>query len=38
MNFREDDYNMTQNEVDELNVMQDLLEDLHVGQIMGWRE
>ena len=34
MNSREDDYNMTQNEVDELNVKQDLLEDLHVGQIM----
>ena len=38
MNSREDDYNMTQNEVDELNVKQDLLEDLHVGQIMDWRE
>ena len=38
MNSREDDYNVTQNEVDELNVMQDLLKDLHMGQIMGWRE
>ena len=38
MNSEEDDYNMAQNEVDELNVMQDLLEHLHVGKIMGWRE
>ena len=38
MNYGEDDYNMTQNEMDELNVMQDLLEHLHVGKIMGWRE
>ena len=38
MNFGEDDYNMTQNEMDELNVMQYLLEHLHVGKIMGWRE
>ena len=38
MNSREDDYNVTQNEVDELNVLQDLLKDLHMGQIMGWRE
>ena len=38
MNFGENDNNTTQNEVDELNVMQDLLEHLHVGKIMGWRE
>ena len=37
MNFREDDYNVTQNEVDELKARQDLLENLHVSQIMGWR-
>ena len=30
MNYGEDDYNMTQNEMDELNVMQYLLEHLHV--------
>ena len=38
MNYGEDDYNMTQNEVDELNVLQDLLEHLHMGKIMGWRD
>ena len=38
MNSREGDYNVTQNEVEELTVMQDILEDLHVGQIMGWKE
>ena len=38
MNSREDDYQVTQNEGDELNVMQDLLKDLHVRQIVGWRE
>ena len=38
MNSREDDYQVTQNEGDELNVMQDLLKDLHVRQIVGWGE